>query len=252
MERKGEGWLLQFSNGTTAWADLVIAADGANSKIRPYLSAEKPIYSGVTLLEGNIYHASKNTPNLFQFSKGGKVMAFGDEKTLLYGTKGDDSIMFIASFKVPENWVTQNGIDFNNKEQVLDWFKATYADWSDEWHEFLTSNELNFILRPQYHFPLNQSWKTLDNLTMIGDAAHRMPPFAGEGANVAMQDAFELAACLTGNKFPNILTAISSFEKQMVTRGAMATQVTLVNTEIMHSKTAMEQMLDFFSLKPSE
>jgi 2-polyprenyl-6-methoxyphenol hydroxylase-like FAD-dependent oxidoreductase len=179
-------------------------------------------------------------------------MAFGDEKTLLYGTKGDDSIMFIASFKVPENWVTQNGIDFNNKEQVLDWFKSTYADWSGEWHEFLTSNELNFILRPQYHFPLNQSWKTLDNLTMIGDAAHRMPPFAGEGANVAMQDAFELAACLTGNKFPNILTAISSFEKQMVTRGAMATQETLVNTEIMHSKTAMEQMLDFFSLKPSE
>lgn len=83
---------------------------------------------------------------------------------------------------------------------------------------------------------------------MIGDAAHCMPPFAGEGANVAMQDAFELAGCLTGNKFTDIKTAISHFEKEMVRRGAEATRDTLENTERMHSETALEQMLLFFSI----
>ena len=247
MEKQGNGWLLHFKNGTSAYADLVIAADGANSKLRPYLSAEDPVYSGVTLIEGNIYNAEKNAAKLFQFAKGGKVMAFGNEQTLLYGTKGDGSIMFVASFKVPENWATQNGIDFKNKEQVFTWFKEAYASWSDEWHEFFINDDVQFILRPQYYFPLNQSWETQENFTMIGDAAHRMPPFAGEGANVAMQDAFELAECLTGNKFPDIRTAILHFEKQMVKRGAEATFDTLENTERMHSETALEQMLGFFS-----
>jgi 2-polyprenyl-6-methoxyphenol hydroxylase-like FAD-dependent oxidoreductase len=82
---------------------------------------------------------------------------------------------------------------------------------------------------------------------MLGDAAHRMPPYAGEGANVAMQDAFELAECLTGNKFSEIKTAISHFEKEMVVRGAEATKETLDNTEIIFSKNGLEQMVAFFN-----
>lgn len=246
MEKQSNGWQLHFKNGTNAYADLVIAADGAKSKVRPYLSFEKPVYSGITLIEGNIYNAEKNAPKLFEFTKGGKVMAFGNEQFIGYGTKGDGSIMFVASFKVPENSVAQSNIDFKNKEQVFAWFKDTFAGWSEDWHEFFKNDEVHFIPRPQYYFPLNQSWETQGNLTMIGDAAHCMPPFAGEGANVAMQDAFELAECLTGNEFRDIKTAISYFEKQMITRGAEATQDTLDNSERMHSKTALMQMLAFF------
>jgi 2-polyprenyl-6-methoxyphenol hydroxylase-like FAD-dependent oxidoreductase len=47
--------------------------------------------------------------------------------------------------------------------------------------------------------PLNQTWEALPNLTMLGDAAHLMPPYAGEGVNMAMQDALELSRCLTGD-----------------------------------------------------
>ena len=247
MEKQNNGWLLHFENGTQAYADFVIAADGANSKVRPYLSTEKPIYSGITLIEGNIYHAEKNVPKLFEFSKGGKVMAFGNEQTLLYGSKGDGSIMFVASFKVPQNWLIESKIDFNNKEQVFNWFKGTYKDWNSNWDEFFTNDEVQFIPRPQYYFSLDQSWATQENLTMIGDAAHRMPPFAGEGANVAMQDAFELADRLTGKNFPDLKTAIAHFEKDMQQRGAVATRDTLENTERMHSLNALEQMLAFFS-----
>lgn len=81
---------------------------------------------------------------------------------------------------------------------------------------------------------------------MIGDATHRMPPYAGEGANVAMQDSFELAECLTSRKFSDIKTAISHFEKEMIVRGAEATKDTLENTERMFSKTALKQMAAFF------
>jgi len=246
MEKEKGGWLLHFKNGTKTYADLVIAADGASSKVRPFLSGLKPVYSGVTLIEGNIYNAKKNAPKLFEFAKGGKVMAFDNEQFIGYGSKGDGSIMFVVNFKTPEIWLSQSGIDFNNKVQVLAWFKKCFVGWSDKWYEFFTADDVHFIPRPQYYFPLNQTWETQENLTMLGDAAHRMPPYAGEGANVAMQDAFELAECLTNNKFSEIKNSISYFEKEMVARGAEATKDTLENAEMMFSKMALEQMAAFF------
>ena len=246
MEKENNGWRLFFKNGSDAYADLVVAADGANSKVCPYLSDVKPVYSGVTLIEGNIHDAEKHTPNLFAFAKGGKVMAFDHEQFIGYGTKEDRSIMFVVNFKTPETWLAQSGIDFNNKEEVLSWFKSEFTNWSDEWDEFFKNNAVYFIPRPQYYFPFDQSWETDESLTMVGDAAHRMPPYAGEGANVALQDAFELADCLTGNQFTDIKTAIAWFEKDMVTRGAKATKETLENAERMFSKTGLAQMSDFF------
>ncbi|QTE35967.1 NAD(P)/FAD-dependent oxidoreductase [Mucilaginibacter gossypii] len=246
MERERKGWRLFFKNGSNAYADLVIAADGANSKVRPYLSDVEPVYSGITLIEGNIYNAEKYTPKLFSFARGGKVMAFDDGQFVGYGTKADGSIMFVVNFKTPENWLEQSGINFNNREEVFEWFKKDFASWSDEWHEFFTNDAVCFIPRPQYYFPLNQSWETDESLTMIGDAAHRMPPYAGEGANVALQDSFELAECLTGNQFTDIKTAIAHFEKEMVARGAKATKDTLENSERMFSKTGLAQMAEFF------
>ena len=247
MEKEKEGWRLFFKNGTSAYADLVIGADGANSKVRPYLSALKPIYSGITMIEGTIYNAKENAPNLFEFSKGGKVLAFGKEQTIMYGTKGDGSLMFLLSGKIPENWITENDLDFKDNHKIFDWFITFYPDWSPEWHELFLSKELHFIPRPQFYFPQNQSWETQDNLTIIGDAAHRMPPFAGKGANLAMLDAVELVDFLTNNQFSDLKNAISFFEKQMLARAATALENTLKNGEQLHSSNALEKLLSIFS-----
>jgi 2-polyprenyl-6-methoxyphenol hydroxylase-like FAD-dependent oxidoreductase len=157
MEKEGRGWRIHFKNGTSAYADLVVAADGANSKVRPYLSSLKPIYSGITLIQGDIDQAASNVPGLFTFAKGGKVMAFDDEKMIGYGSKEDGSIMFVACFKCPENWLRESGVDFKDKNQVLDWFEKDFSTWGDKWHEFFTSNEVRFIPRPQYYFRLTKS-----------------------------------------------------------------------------------------------
>lgn len=247
MEKENNGWRLFFKNGKTVYADLVIGADGANSKIRSYLSTQKPIYSGITMIEGTIYNAKENAPKLFEFSKGGKVLALGKEQTIMYGTKGDGSLMFLISSKIPENEIAENDLDFTNNQMIFDWFEEVYKDWSSEWHEFFKSEELHFIFRPQYYFPQNQSWDTQENLTILGDAAHRMPPFAGKGANLAMLDAFELADCLTNNLFSEMKTAISYFEKRMLKRAAKALNDTLSNGEQLHSKNALERLLSIFN-----
>lgn len=243
MEPEGTGWRLYFKNGTTDYADIVVAADGANSRIRPYLSDIKPIYSGVTIVEGNVYHASENAPELDAFTKGGKVFVFGEEKSLILSAKGEGSISFYTGCKVSENWVETSGIDFGDKAAVLNWFREVFGTWNPLFQELFSSDSVWFIPRPQYHFPIDQCWETQDNLTMLGDAAHRMPPYAGEGVNQAMQDAYELAASLLDEHYLTIGQAIHAFETGMCQRAAEVTEFTLANTELLHSEDAVDKML---------
>lgn len=247
MKKQNEGWLLHFKNGSSAYADIVIAADGANSKIRPYITNIKPFYSGITMLEININDAAKTTPHIYALLNGGKAMAFGNSKCMLGGQKSNGDIGFYASFKADENRPVNNSLDYTDKTQMLEWFKTTYSGWSSIWYELFENAAMPFIPRPVYCAPLNQSWQALANLTMLGDAAHVMPPFAGEGANMAMLDALELSECLTDDKYNSLQEAISLYEINMRKRAAVAAHESLENGELMHSEKALTTMLEFFS-----
>ena len=246
MEKQSEGWLLHFKNGSSAYADVVIAADGANSKIRPYITDIKSFYSGITMLEGNVYDAEKAIPRIYALANGGKIMAFGNQKDMLLGQKANGEIGFYASFKTDENWAANSGLDYSDKTQMMAWFKEEYSEWSSIWWELFENAATPLVPRPIYYMPLNQTWNALPNLTMLGDAAHVMPPFAGEGANMAMLDALELSDCLCNENFSDLQTAIASYENQMRKRAAEAAQESLENGERMHSADALEKMLAFF------
>jgi 2-polyprenyl-6-methoxyphenol hydroxylase-like FAD-dependent oxidoreductase len=247
MGKDGEGWRLHFKNNSSFYADIVIAADGANSKVRPYITEIKPFYSGVIMLEGSVYDASKAAPHIYTLLNGGKIMAFGNTKNMLLGQKGNGEIGFYASLIADENWVANNGLDYSNKTQLLSWFKNEYSGWSKIWHELFENAATPFIPRPIYCMPLHQTWKAMPNLTMLGDAAHVMPPFAGEGVNMAMLDALELSECLTSGKYNTLIESISAYEINMRNRAALAAKESLENGERMHSENALHTMLDFFS-----
>ncbi len=241
-----EGWELFFENGNVAYADLVIAADGANSKLRKYITDIQPVYSGVTILEGNIYNALVNAPGLWKLTNGGKLFALWNKKTIILSAKGDGSLSFYTGTREDEKWINTSGIDFENKNQIYEWFKNCFSDWSEQWHELFKSEKVWFVPRPQYHYPLDQSWKTFPNLTMIGDAAHRMPPYAGEGVNQAMWDALDLYEVLCKENHVSLLEAITTFEKKNLARTSRVTKETLENTEKFHSEDNLDQVVRFF------
>ncbi len=247
MEEQNEGWLLHFKNGNSVYADIVIGADGANSRIRPYITNIKAFYSGITMLEGNIYDAKNVAPNISGLLNGGKILAFGNKKNILMGQKGNGEIGYYASFKADESWVANSGLDFSDQTQLLEWFKNDYYEWSSIWYELFENTAIPFIPRPIYCVPLDQTWESLPNLTMLGDAAHVIPPFAGEGVNMAMLDALELSKCLTSDKYATVHEAISFYEMDMRKRTAIVAKESLENGEKMHSKKALSTMLGFFN-----
>lgn len=247
LKKEGSRWELIFKNGTVADADFVIAADGANSKIRKYITDIQPVYSGITVLEGNIYNAAVNAPHLWELTNGGKVFALGGSKTIVLSAKGEGSLSFYTGTRETKDWVKTSGIDFENKEQILAWFKQRFSDWSVDWQKVFLTDESYFVARPQYYFPVDQAWQALPDLTMIGDAAHLMPPFAGEGVNQAMQDALELYEALCMGDFSSLQEAIAAFEKKMCSRTSEVTVDTLLQTEALHSEDSLQYLLDMFN-----
>lgn len=247
IEPIGNTWKIVFQNENTVIADIVIGADGANSKIRPFVTDIKPVWSGVTAIEGVVYDAVKTAPKIHQLLKGGKIFAFGNEKMLIVSSKGDGSFGFYPSMKTNENWVKESGLDFKDNQQLLNWFKKEFKEWSSVWHELFENEKTLFIPRPLFCMPLDQYWKAKSNISLIGDAAHLMPPFAGEGVNMAMLDALELSESLTNSTFEDTTRAIENYEKRMFKRFATVGQGTMFNTKWMHGEKGLENMLTMFS-----
>ncbi|BAV04963.1 monooxygenase [Filimonas lacunae] len=247
MAPSGEGWNLQFENGISVYADLVIAADGANSKVRKYITTIPPVYSGVTDLEGYIENAAVNAPRLWQLVNGGSLFALGGGKTVKFITKGDGTLLFLIGWKAPENWLEQSGLDVTDKQAVAAWFAKEFADWSPEWSELFASDALTIAPRPWYHFPVNQHWPSLPNLTIIGDAAHRVPAYGGEGANQALADTVDLYESLCVEKHDTMQQAIAGYEAKMLQRMAVITEEILETTTGMHSDDNLQYLLALFA-----
>ena len=240
---EGNAWKIIFKDGTSAVADLVVAADGAYSKVRPYLTPVKPFYAGYTALEGAVYASEIRSPRMHELLKGGKIFAFGDNKTLIVSAKGDGSLVFYPSFKTDEGWSRDSAIDFTDKAQVLTWFRQEFTGWDEVWQELFRNASGPFVPRPIYCMPLDQSWEAQPNLTMLGDAAHLMPPYAGEGVNMAMLDALELARHLASAGHPDMLTAIAAYEQQMRARAAEVAAMSLDAMVALHEPDAISFML---------
>jgi 2-polyprenyl-6-methoxyphenol hydroxylase-like FAD-dependent oxidoreductase len=244
----GDGWQLTFENGATATADLVIGADGANSTIRPLVTPIRPFYAGVTVVEGTVYDAARHAPRLHALTNGGKIFAMGNSQTLITSAKGDGSLSFYTGCRTPEFWVRESGIDFTDAAQVRAWFQQEYAEWDEVWSELFTHETTSFVPRPQYCLPPDQNWEARSNITLLGDAAHLMPPYAGEGVNMAMLDALELSTCLVSDQFATVHAALTHYERHMRQRASVVTLETLYQTEALHSPNALAHLLTLFEV----
>lgn len=242
LEPEGAGWRLQFQDGRSAYADLVVGADGAGSRVRAQVTPLPPFFTGYTVVEGNVYEAARNAPGLWELVKGGKIFALDHNQSIILSAKGDGSLSFYTCQASTEDWVRSSGIDFQRLPQVAAWFAQDFGQWSPSWQELFASDQLYVVPRPMYCMPLDQTWTPQPSITLLGDAAHLMPPYAGEGVNMAMLDALELSRCLTNGRHPDLRTAISHYETEMRQRGSEVAAISIESMEQLHSPNALEWM----------
>ena len=243
VKREGGRHEVRLANGETFTTALLIGADGAWSKVRPLLSDAHPIYLGISFLETYLLDAEVRHPESATLVGRGSMFALSDEKGLITHRASDGRITVYIALKTPEQWITSNEIDVHDTEAAKVQLLTHFADWDDQLRALIAESDTALTIRPIYSLPVGHRWEHIAGVTLLGDAAHLMSPFAGEGANLAMRDGTELAEALLAHP-DDVETALASYEVALFPRSKAAAAESNHNLNVSFRSDAPQGMLD--------
>jgi 2-polyprenyl-6-methoxyphenol hydroxylase-like FAD-dependent oxidoreductase len=206
---------LHFADGTTAETDLVIGADGAFSRVRPAVSPAVPTYSGVSFLEAWFSDVDNRHPEIAELVGQGSAHAADGERGLFAQRNSDNHIRVYVIQRVPADWLSASGLTPDETDGIRALLQESYAHWSPRMRQMITDNDGPYVDRPILALPVPHTWEHNPTVTLLGDAAHLMPPL-GAGVNLAMLDAGDLALALANAA--TVDAAIHAYEKTMLPR----------------------------------
>ncbi|RFU23575.1 hypothetical protein B7463_g12763, partial [Scytalidium lignicola] len=196
------------ANGTAAY-DFVVGADGAWSQIRKLLSDTQPFYSGAQMVTATVRHVSTKYPHLVELNGSGTLHALGGGNAIMTHRGPQDSIRVYAAVGTQlENWAAVAGLEGKTAAEVKTTLLSDdklFCKWAPKLQDLLATAcdeetmdnpGCEADIKPLYMLPVGNRWEHQAGVTLVGDAAHLMTPWAGEGVNLALWDSLDLAHVL--------------------------------------------------------
>jgi len=205
---------LRFADGTSVRAEVVVAADGIGSTLRPSIApGAEPVDSGVS----GIYGRTSLVPGLIPdaLRKSG-VLAIGDEPgraffftAMRFGqaprtVPADDYVMW--GLVLPRDEIPAGQSLKETAARLAAGFHPLVGRLIDDADDEATIVSDFAIGRRPTRWPLARA-------TLLGDAVHAMPPFGAHGGNTALRDAALLGGKLAAGG--SVAAAITEYQDEM-------------------------------------
>jgi salicylate hydroxylase len=194
---------VSFSNGRAVEADVVIAADGIHSDLRPYVfPPSRPVFSGSVAYRGVLAH--ERIPD---WPADAWLMWLGKAKHFLtFPVRARQLINYVgfvpADEEMKESWSAPGDPEVLRRE---------FAAWDPRIEHLLRQVQMTFRWALYDREPL-PTW-TKGRLTLLGDAAHPMLPHLGQGANQSIEDGMALATILERADRATASAALLAYER---------------------------------------
>ncbi|RFC69864.1 NAD(P)/FAD-dependent oxidoreductase [Streptomyces sp. AcE210] len=205
---------LTFTDGSTVSTELLVGADGAWSKVRPLLSDAKPEYVGTTFIETYLYEADERHSAAAEAVGDGAMFALAPGKGISAHREAGNILHTYVQLNCPAEWIA--GIDFTDAAAATARVAAEFDGWAPELTALITDGETAPVPRTIHTLPNRHRWDRVPGVTLLGDAAHLMPP-SGEGANLAMLDGAELGRAIAAHP-EDLEAALTAYEGVMFPR----------------------------------
>jgi 2-polyprenyl-6-methoxyphenol hydroxylase-like FAD-dependent oxidoreductase len=235
---------LTFADGPAVATDLLVGADGAWSRIRPLLSDATPEYVGITFIETYLHDADKRHPAAAGALGDGALFAVAPGKGILGHREPAGVLHTYVALSKPQDWITE--IDFTDPAATTARVAAEFDGWAPELTTLITESDTAPVPRTINALPIGHRWDRVAGVTLLGDAAHLMSPFAGEGANLAMFDGSELAQAIAAHP-DDTEAALAEYERALFPRSAEFAAESARNHQLMFGDDTPEGLLKLFT-----
>jgi 2-polyprenyl-6-methoxyphenol hydroxylase-like FAD-dependent oxidoreductase len=209
---------VRFADGSTVITSLLIGADGAWSRVRPVLSDAAPAYVGVTSVETFLLDGATRHRAAAEAVGTGSLFALAPGKGFVVQREGDGTLHAYAQLVKPLDWLADT--DLADAAAVTAQVVSEFDGWAPQLTALLTDSDTAPVLRRLYTLPIGHRWDRTPAVTLLGDAAHLVPP-NGEGANLAMLDGAELGQAIAAHP-DDVENALADYEQAMFPRAAEA------------------------------